>query len=93
MAKKPSLAEADALRAKTEEANGAKNPPRRQAPDSALGSAKSKRAPSRRGKTSVYTFVTADTLKRLKYLAIDENTSQQALLGEALEKLLRERGH
>ena len=46
-------------------------------------------APSRRGKRNVSAYIEATAAKQLRLLAVEEETSTQALLEEALNDLFR----
>lgn len=46
-------------------------------------------APSRRGKRNVSAYIEATAAKQLRLLAVDQETSTQALLEEALNDLFR----
>ncbi|MBR8840464.1 MAG: hypothetical protein DSM106950_42385 [Stigonema ocellatum SAG 48.90 = DSM 106950] len=50
-------------------------------------SSRSVRPPSRQGKKALGAFVTQETSKQLKQIALDENTSVQNLVVEALNDL------
>jgi len=52
-----------------------------------LASSSSVRPPSRQGKKALGAFVTQETSKQLKQIALDENTSVQNLVVEALNDL------
>lgn len=49
-------------------------------------------APSRQGKRALTVYVSPDTWRELRQLALDEGSSVQALVGEALDLLARSRG-
>lgn len=49
-------------------------------------------APSRRGKRNVSAYIEAAAAKQLRLLAVDRETSTQALLEEALNDLFRKYG-
>jgi hypothetical protein len=50
------------------------------------------RRSGRAGKKLIGGWFSADLNRQLHYLALDENTTLQALLGESLDMLLRARG-
>ena len=54
----------------------------------APGTVRSTQPASRQGKRGVVVYVDPDTLRRLKHLAIDRDTTLQALGVEAFEALL-----
>lgn len=49
-------------------------------------------APSRRGRKALTVYLDPDAVRQLKYLALDEDTTTQALVSEALNALFQERG-
>ena len=54
--------------------------------------APSKRTPGREGKRCIAGYFSPQLAKRLARMAVDEDTSIQALLGESLDLLMRSRG-
>jgi hypothetical protein len=57
-----------------------------------LASMTGARAKARQGKKAVVGYFSQDMSRMLRQLALDEGTSVQALLGEAIDLLMRARG-
>jgi hypothetical protein len=54
--------------------------------------ANSSRAKAREGKKAVVGYFSEELSRAMRMLALDERTSVQALLGEAIDLLMRDRG-
>ena len=69
---------------------------RREAPspaaDAALATGSTTVPPSRRGKRGVLVHVDPAVLKRIKYIAVDQERSQHSLLLEAVDDLILKYG-
>jgi hypothetical protein len=62
-------------------------------PDRAAGeSATPSYPPHRRGKKALIAYFSPGVSKALRQLALDEDVTMQALLGEAIDLLMRDRG-
>lgn len=85
MAKKPSLGAALSASAKGASAT---NPPPEKAPRTAVAA----RTKGRIGKVQIAGFFEPEVAKQLKALALDEETTVQLLVAEALNLLFSDRG-
>ena len=56
------------------------------------GTASSGRAKAREGKKAIVGYFTPELNKRIQIIALEEGVSMQAVLGEALDMLLEDRG-
>jgi hypothetical protein len=59
---------------------------------SPAGHVKGQRAPSRVGKKGLTFYLEPPTMKKLRLIALDEETSLQALMTEAVNLLFKNRG-
>ena len=62
------------------------------AEDAAAGAPVSTKAKAREGKKAIVGYFSEDMSRQLRVMAIEENTTVQALVGEGLDMLLRARG-
>ena len=72
-----------------------REPPPKEAPPnraSTNGVVASTRAKAREGKRALGGYFSPELLKAMNQIALDEDTTVQALLGEAVDLLMRDRG-